>query len=234
VGAKCLLVNGYETAGSELSNLTLELVSEHKFDLTEELRALLNEVDDAYPKTSPSRVEYLKGVVKWTILCGRKELGDSQMQTRLAECLWEVKDKTAAFHFAAGEAPIVYCDKIFDTFTDANQQDKRDQALTLGVANFLALENLRDANEMMFHFKKTCKAKGYPVDSKLNKFNDYLLLTCRRDAAPLFKQLVNAYASDLDFDETVPTLMMGPIAVRLFGIKPKINPMMSMLQSMIS
>lgn len=234
IGAKCLLVGGYETAGSELSNLSLELVTEHKFDLNEELRALFTEVDDAYPKTSPARVDFLKGVVKWTILCGRKELGDSQMQTRLAECLWEVKDKTASYHFACGESPLPYCDKIFATFTEAKEQDKRDQALTLGVANFLALENLRDANEMVFKFKQLCKEKNYRTDSKLIKFNDYLLLTCRRDAAPLFKQLVNAYAADLDFDETVPTLMMGPIAVRLFGIKPKINPMMSMLQSMIS
>ena len=234
VGAKCLLVNGYETAGSELSNLSLELVTENKFDLNEELRALFTEIDSAYPKTSPARVEFLKGVVKWTILCGRKELGDAQMQTRLADCLWEVNDKTAAFHFAAGEAPVPYNDKIFATFTEANQQDKRDQALTLGVANFLALENLRDANEMVFRYKKISKEKGFRLDSKLIKFNDYLLLTCRRDAAPLFKQLVNAYASDLDFDETVPTLMLGPIAVRMFGIKPKINPMMSMLQSMIA
>lgn len=234
VGAKCLLTNTYETAGSELATLFLELVTEHKFDLTEELRALAYEIDDAYPKASPARVEFLKGVVKWTILCGAKEMGDANMQTRLAECLWDIKDKTAASHFASGEAPLVFCDKIFATYPDANQQEKRDQALTLGVANFLAQENLRDANEMVFQFKKMCKAKNYPTDSKLMKFNGYLLQTCRRDAAPLFKQLVNAYAADLDFDENVPTLLMGPIAVRLFGIKPKINPMMSMLQSMIS
>jgi hypothetical protein len=234
VGAKCLLVKGYDTAGSELATLFLDLVNEQSYDLNEDLRALVYEIDDAYPKTSASRIEFLKGAVKWTIACGRKELGDAQLQTRLADCLWEVKDKTASYHFAAGEAPLQFCDKIFATYTEANQQDKRDQSLILGVTNFLALENLRDANEMVFAFKKTCKANGYALNSKLMQFCDYLLQTCRRDAAQLFKQLVNAYASDLDFDDTVPTLLMGPIAVRLFGIKPKINPMMSMLQSMIS
>lgn len=234
VGAKSLLVKGYETAGSELTALFLDLVNENKMELSEELRGLVLEVDDSYPPTCHPRVDFLKGVVKWTIMCGRKEHGDAQMQTRLADCLWEIKDKTAAYHFAAGEAPLNFCDKIFATYPDANQQDKRDQALILGATNFLALENLRDANELVFTFKKTCKGKNYPLNSKLIQFCDYLLQTCRRDAAPLFKQLVNAYASDLDFDETVPTLLMGPIAVRLFGIKPKINPMMSMLQSMIS
>jgi len=234
VGSKALLLKGYETAGSELSALFLDLVGEHSYELNDELRALVYEIDDAYPKTSPSRVEFLKGSVKWTITCGAKELGDAALQTRLAECLWEIKDKTAAYHFAAGEAPQAFCEKIFSTYTEANQQDKRDQSLVLGVTNFLSVENLRDANELVFAFKKACSAKKYPVNSKLIQFCDYLLQTCRRDAAPLFKQLVNAYASDLDFDDTVPTLLMGPIAVRLFGIKPKINPMMSMLQSMIS
>jgi hypothetical protein len=234
VGAKCLLQKGYETAGSELATLFLDLVGEHNYELTDELRALVYEIDDAYPKTSSARVEFLKGALKWTITCGRKELGDAELQTRLAECLWEMKEKTAAYHFAAGEAPIVLCDKIMTTYPDQNQQDKRDQSLILGVTNFLALENLRDANELWFAFKKACKGKGFPLNSKLIQFCDYLLQTCRRDAAPLFKQLVNAYASDLDFDDTVPTLLMGPIAVRLFNIKPKINPMMSMLQSMIS
>lgn len=71
-------------------------------------------------------------------------------------------------------------------------------------------------------------------DNGLLNFCDYLLQVSRRDAAPLFKSLVNAYASQLDFDESVPTLLMGPVASRLFGIKPKVNPMMSMLQSMMS
>ena len=56
----------------------------------------------------------------------------------------------------------------------------------------------------------------------------------RRDAAPLFKQLVNAYASEVEFDESIPALLMGPIASKLFNIKPKVNPMMSMLQSMLA
>lgn len=55
-----------------------------------------------------------------------------------------------------------------------------------------------------------------------------------RDAAPLFKQLVNGYASEVEFDESIPALLMGPIASRLFNIKPKVNPMMSMLQSMLA
>jgi hypothetical protein len=63
-------------------------------------------IDDAYPKTSSARVEFLKGALKWTITCGRKELGDAELQTRLAECLWEMKEKTAAYHFALRNSDI--------------------------------------------------------------------------------------------------------------------------------
>jgi hypothetical protein len=40
--------------------------------------------------------------------------------------------------------------------------------------------------------------------------------------------------SVLDFDDTVPSLLMGPIGAKFFGIQPKSNPMMSMLQQMLA
>mmetsp|Transcript_32800 Transcript_32800/g.55304 ORF Transcript_32800/g.55304 Transcript_32800/m.55304 type:complete len:291 (-) Transcript_32800:121-993(-) len=234
-GAQILLKNGYESSGFELGNLFLELVNENNLEPTEELRKLVHDIDDQFPQGSSSRAEFLKGVVRWSMTTGKREYGDPVLQMRLGECLWNLKDKTAAHHFAAGEAPTQYCALIFSTYKEAAEQDKRDQSLTLGITNFLAMENLRDAHELMFHFKNSLKSKKLPgADSKLLQFNEYLLATSRRDAAPLFKQLVNEYASDLDFDEAVPSLLMGPIASKLFGIKPKVSPMMSVLNSIIS
>jgi hypothetical protein len=40
--------------------------------------------------------------------------------------------------------------------------------------------------------------------------------------------------SVLDYDDTVPSLLMGPIGAKFFGIQPKSNPMMSMLQHMLA
>ncbi|KAJ1436911.1 hypothetical protein B484DRAFT_392957 [Ochromonadaceae sp. CCMP2298] len=228
-GAKLLLKNNYETAGSELATFFVEMVGESKFDLGEELRKLVYEIDDEFPKESSARVDFLKGCVKWSIATGKRELGDTSMQTRLGQCLYGKKDKTAAFHFAAGEAPAALCTLIFSTYKEKNEQEKRDQSLALGVTNFLALENLRDAHELLFQFKTANKSKRFPADSKLLQFVEFLLQTSRRDAAPLFKQLVNAYADELDFDEAVPALLMGPIALKLFGIKPKITPFLGLM-----
>jgi hypothetical protein len=233
-GAQVELEHSYESAGAELAELFVGLLQETNRPLSDEVREVVYAIDARFPSASDKRVEYLKGCVKWTIQSGTRELGDPAIQTKLGECLLVTGDRNAAYHFACGEAPGVYNSKIFGLYPDKAQQEERDRALTLGVVNFIGLEDLRDANELYYKFQATQKSKGFPSTSPLMQFCDFLLQTCRRDATPLFKQLVNAYAPMLDFDEAVPALLMGPIAVRLFGIQPKVNPMMSMLQSMLS
>lgn len=233
-GTILLLENNYENAAKELADVLLELFAETHQAVNDETRGMLYSISEKFPPRSAHRVEFLKACIKWSAEHGSKEGGDPVLHTKLAECLWDNQDKNAANHFAQGEAPKLFSEKIFATYSNASDNEARDRALTVGVVNFLALENLRDANELYRTYTTTAQAKGYPVDSALLTFCDYLLQVSRRDAQPLFKQIVNEYASVVDFDDQVPTLLMGPIASKLFGIKPKVNPMMSMLQSMMS
>lgn len=240
-GTACLLQHGYDNAGAELGELFVELITELERPLTDETRDMIFRIDSKFSQNAfTHRIEFLKSCIKWSVAVGNRELGDPKLHTRLAECMLSSNSsdkKTIAYHFAAGESPLLYCEKLF-----AQEQlpslEVRSQQLTLAVVNFLALENLRDANELYAAYRKAEKSLG-TRDSDLDnvellQFVDYLLQTCRRDAAPLFKTLVTAYASKVDFDESIPTLLMGPIALRFFGIKPKVNPMMTMLQSMMS
>ena len=235
-GACCLLKHTFTTAGAELATLLVEMVDEEHKDLDADLRSTLYAVDDSFDPKSPQKVEFLKGCVKWTVSSGSRENGDPAFHVRLANCLWANGDtKNAYSHFAAGEAPEELVQRLEDTYPNSNQLEPKVRGLTLGVLHFLALENLRDANDLMDNFNRRQKAKGgKPPKAELLTFLDYLLQTCRRDAQPLFKTLVTKYASDLDFDETAPALLMGPIGQRLFGIAPKVNPMMSMLQNMLN
>jgi hypothetical protein len=41
-----------------------------------------------------------------------KEFGDAVLQTRLAEELWRIMDKSATSHFVAAENPAALCNKI--------------------------------------------------------------------------------------------------------------------------
>lgn len=156
------------------------------------------------------------------------------MHIILARCLWENNEHTqAVYHFAAGEAPDTFVHLLDSTFSGDANAVKREQMLALCIMHFLALENLRDANELMNLFRRGQKGRNV-TDSNLITFCKYLLQVCRRDAQPLFKTLVTKYASVLDYDETVPNLLMGPIGAKFFGIQPKANPMMSMLQQMLA
>jgi hypothetical protein len=233
-GAKVLLQNGYLNAGTELATLMIEMLDEENKDLTPDLRNVINEVDNSFPENCAQRIEFLKGCVKWTVKCGARELGDPMIHVRLASVMWAANDKNAVYHFAAGEAPEQFVAKLEETHSTPEQQVARDRSLTLCVLHFLALENLRDANELMDCFKRAQKAKGVEAQSELITFLGQLLETCRRDAQPLFKELCAAYSNELSFDETAGSLLTGPIGARLFGITPRVNPMMSMLQNMLN
>lgn len=233
-GAKCLLSHQYVTAGAELSTLVIDIINEAALDISPQLRDTLFDIDDKYPSVSPLRVEFLKSIVKSSVANGQRELGDPTLHLRLANCLWEINDKNAIYHFVLSEEPEQLAQKIDSSYGTAETVVQRDRAVTLAVLHFLALENLRDANELFRAFKKNVKAKELPFESDLVTFCDYLLQVSRRDAVPLFKSIVNTYAPSLNFDETAGSLLMGPISQRLFNIQPKANPMMSMLQNLLS
>ncbi|RYG67359.1 DUF410 domain-containing protein [archaeon] len=234
-GSVVLLQNGYENAGAECADIFVGLLTETSQAVSEETKQTIFEIDSKFAPRSGHRVEFLKSCIKWTIACGERDLGDAQLHVTLGGALWDgsgnAQDKSSIYHFAAGEAPGALLEKILGSFT-AEQRVLREQAVVLGVVHFLSLENLRDARALYTQFLARTGAQA--DGSELLRFADFVLQTARREAGPLFKGLVNAFASALDFDDTVPTLLTGPVASKLFGIKPKVNPMMSMLQSMMS
>jgi hypothetical protein len=233
-GAKALLSKGYVNAGAELANLVIDFINEAGMEINPQMRTLLFEVDNEFPPANPFRIEFLKACVKSTIANGQREMGDPVFHLRLANCLWEIKDKNAIYHFVLSEEPELLSQKIDAMYGRADEIVERDRKFTLAILHFLALENLRDAHELFRFFKKSQKVRKLPTNSELVTFCDYLVQLSRRDAAPLFKTLVNKYADALNFDETAPTLVMGPIAQRLFNIQPKANPVMSMLQNLLT
>jgi hypothetical protein len=140
--------------------------------------------------------------------------------------------KQAIYHFVAGEAPVPINEKICATFR--SDTSKREQNLVVALLHFLAMENLRDAHELLTLYKKEQKARNSPCDSPLLIFVTQLLDVCRRDATPLFKMLVNQNLKILNFDENVGLLLEGSIGQKFFNIQPKVNPMMQMMQQLLN
>lgn len=250
-GSVVLLSKGYITAGFELASMTIDIINESGYEMNPQVRQIIFDIDNAFGASQkevgapphPQKTEFLKSCVKSTIANGQREYGEPQMHNRLAHCLWATVPTTtttqakaytsAIYHFALGEEPIELVHHIDTTFGGKSVLE-RDRAFTLGVLNFLSFENLRDANELFKAFKKSCKSRNTSADSDLVNFCDYLLQTCRRDAAELFKKLVQSYSSHLAFDDMCQTLLQGPIGTKVFNIPPKSNPMMSMLQNLLS
>jgi hypothetical protein len=102
-GAKCLLKNSYENAGAELAMLLLDFLEESGKEIDFSLREIISDVEQAFPPTSHHRVEFLKACVKWSIKSSNRDLGDPFLHVSLGRCLWDNNDKTAVYHFAAGE-----------------------------------------------------------------------------------------------------------------------------------
>lgn len=235
-GSTLLLRNGYKSAGCELAMLMVDFLNESGVDFNNDTHALIIDVDDSFEEFSPKegRQDFLKACIKWTQTCGTRDMGDAQLHVRHGQALWQNQEYKKAVHpFVAGEAPESLGQRIGDTFTKQSDAVERDRVLTMGVCHFIAIENMRDANKLFANFKKS----NPNADTKLVRFCDQLLQCCRRDATELFKELVNCVRKDIqgwEDQETVFNLLMGPIGQKYFNIPPKVNPMMQMMQQLLS
>ena len=110
-------------------------------------------------------------------------------------------------------------------------KSERDLFITRAVLQLLSLENLRDANAVFEAFNDKLAKKKVVLDSPLMNFTRFLLLTCERDAQPLFLMLQQKYAPSLARDESFSTYMTY-IGQKFFGIQPPPS-MAGMLQNMM-
>jgi len=105
-GSVAMLTNKYYKSGLELSIVAIDLLEDNERDLTIEYRNLINKVDECLMQRTSERQEFLKRCIKWSIHTGSRELGDTMIHSKMADCLWETDQKSKAVqHFALGEAP---------------------------------------------------------------------------------------------------------------------------------
>lgn len=229
-GTRALLLHSYAKAGLEMSIVVLDLFDISGRVLDIDNRSIINELDGLFP--IEERLEFLKKCLKWSMKTGNRIVGDNLLNVQVGLCFWTVNNNSKAiFHLVAGEAPSKLWEKISETFTPVSAE--RDCYYTLGVLHFLAMENLRDANELRMCYEKDLKARNVARESALTTFCTHLLLVCRRDAAPLFKELYVANKPHLaTCDPAAIALLEGPIAQIFFNIQPAPS-MLNMLQGLL-
>jgi hypothetical protein len=232
-GAASMATNSYFTCAEELCHKYVAMLAESKSELTPEVRAAICSIDAAFAEQDhAARHAFLAECVSWSTAIGTRRYGDPQLQSQLGQCLWARKEiRKSLHHFAAGEAPGALWSVVEDNVS-AWSDNKMEETVALGVLHFLALQNLRDANELWRKYVDS--EKGVSSRTGLKEFIGYLLRTCERDAAPLFKTLCGKYAKDFEFDSAASNLLHGPIATKLFNIQSAPSGgMFSMIQELM-
>jgi len=112
-GSLAMLTNKYYKSGLELSIAAIDLLEENEKELAIEYRNWINKVDECLTQEASERQEFLKRCIKWSLHTGSRELGDTMIHSKMADCLWESDQKSKAVqHFALGEAPEKLCHKV--------------------------------------------------------------------------------------------------------------------------
>ena len=214
----------YEKAGAELALALVEVLAEGDLDCSPENLSAVQRVDAAFPPRSAARIEFLLAAIKWSMRCGSRELGDPALHGEVAACFWEAGDRAkAVYHFTAAEAP----EQLWSHLKGAPEEEQT-PLFVFAVCQFLAIESIRDAGALLELQRKTRKSPA----AGIVQFADYLVQTCKRDAAPLFQALVQAYGPELERFPVILQLVMGPIALRYFNLRQQGRPdMMTMLQN---
>lgn len=219
-----------------MANILIEIlgISNQKLDVDNRQR--INDIDSRFLPSSQERLDFLKLTLSWSMKSGDREHGDPMINATYGSALWESgQQKKAILHFVHGEAPEKLWMKLCEKSTDLTAPSpERDQLLTLATVHFIANENLRDANALMDRVKAADAIATMEHSSPLLLFCTQLLMVCERDAATLYQKLCNANFSVLqECDPVVAASLQGPIALKMFGIRPQQPNIMHMLEGLL-
>lgn len=178
----------------------------------------------------------LKAAIQWSTLAkhGQYETGDPTFHSMRARAMVRANDlSAAAMNYLHTGKPVEFAEFLYN-LSCQGYQSERDLFLTRAVLQLLALENLKDANELYDAFSNILAKNGVPLKSTpLTNFTKFLLRTLERQAFPLFELLRNRYQQALRRDASFQ-LYLDRIQESFFGVKPQKRGMQAMLDNMMS
>ncbi|GMH79168.1 hypothetical protein TrVE_jg13359 [Triparma verrucosa] len=209
------------------------LVDARVLSTDKEVTNILN-ISELYAKCAESRdskkgvywIEFLKAAMKWSAGMSETLLGDKRLHSNLGRVLWDQEEKRdAVVSLVLGEEVEEIISRIWDAGSE------RDYLFCVGVVNFLALQNMRDASALVLGFKAKFEGdSGAVAATRYCTFATWLLEICKRDAGQLYQWLASQF-QDISRDP-----QWGPLLTKIgkvyFGIKPPPN-MLSMLEGML-
>lgn len=160
----------------------------------------------------------LGAALQWSAKVGALTVAHPQLHRRAGELSAARLDLHGVVrHYCLAELPADAVGTILRVCGARKHRELRDAMLCRIVLVFLARENLRDANAAMDALRAA--DAGAVAGSRPLELAAYLLRTCERDAAPLFRQLCARYEPHLGLVRGAPALL-ARIGERFFGIRP--------------
>jgi hypothetical protein len=229
-GSLTLLKMKQLSAATELALVLMELFKTSKKPVDEESRATVMRISNGYTP-GPEQLSFLKAALKWSVTAGSRARGDPELRMLLAHAAKECGDFAGASQqYLFADEPEEFAALLWE-WSGKGYASERDLFVARAVLQLLSLENLRDANLVFEGFKARAEKKGVKLDTPLMNFIRFLLVTCERDAPPLFQMLRQRYAPSLAREESFQTYLQL-IGQKFFNIQPPPN-MGSMLSNMM-
>ncbi|CAI5522250.1 unnamed protein product [Closterium sp. Naga37s-1] len=168
-------------------------------------------------------LSFLKAAIRWSLKAqGAPRHGAPELHDALAVLLWThgaTQDLEAASrHFVLGRDTKAFSSVLCQVMQEGFP-DEVDLVLARAVLQYLAVGNIKGANELMDDITARGAAGTAPAlpDSPLIHFTRFLLLTVERDALPLFLLLRKVYAPSIRRDPQFH-LYLDEIAHRYYKV----------------
>lgn len=209
-GALTLLEHGQLNSGGEVALLLVECFTKGLFVADDSnIATLIDIAHGFYSKNEKEKTvrggankgpcgKFMRAAIKWSQSESCPQ-GAVALHMTFAQMLQDEEEFSSAHsHYLRSGMPEEHARAMFE-WSEHGYASERDLFLARCVFEYLCLENLKDANIVFRTFKTLCKDTS--MDSPLVHFLQFLLLTCERDAAPLFQMLRQKYAVSLYRDE---------------------------------
>lgn len=238
-GALTMLKHDQVGSGADLGMIVLELYETIPKHVTVETVDKALEIFNAFGTATPVRDTYIKGLLKWSgAMGGAPARGDPRIFEAWAAKLYAegtLEQAQQKFLHGTKECSPMFAKLIREMGSDKKE---RDGILLKSVLQLLCLENMLTANSLLVAYMAGEDGTREEPSDALD-FARYLLLTCERDATPLFKILLLKYKPIIDsvsgLDPYITKIGKSYFSV---GEKPKrqqpaANPMESIMQSLM-
>eukprot|EP00123_Amoebidium_parasiticum_P011154 comp20541_c0_seq1/m.26341 comp20541_c0_seq1/g.26341 ORF comp20541_c0_seq1/g.26341 comp20541_c0_seq1/m.26341 type:complete len:311 (-) comp20541_c0_seq1:186-1118(-) len=223
-GATLLLRAGQVASGGDLALLLVEVYVQTHTAVNEESLGRIKQIFPLFPPEDHLRARFIKKCLEWSRVEGDNTRGDPNLHHLFGMAYYKEHRYTEAQrHLLYGTdlSARALADMLVQWSLDSAANPPRlDLLLARPVLQLLCLGDLKHANIVYERFIAKHPSVGsfpFSATTPLLNYLHFLLPTCQRDAAPLFRALKEQFAAAISQDQLVAQCV-DKVGEVLFGL----------------